>query len=118
VWRFATAEREGAPRDTLGAEAGCDEKVCRSGKKRAMRRQGGEVRAAPRHVKNTNWREWFHAAAVTTGGERSWISAAVSRSMIFIGPAHLGQRQSSDESWAIESWVSVHCCEPNRASER
>jgi hypothetical protein len=28
----------------------------------------------------SNWREWLHAAAVTSGGERSWISAAVSLS--------------------------------------
>ena len=34
----------------------------------------------------------FHAAAEITGGERSWISAAVSRSMIFMGPPQLGQR--------------------------
>ena len=30
-------------------------------------------------------------AAVTSGGERSWISSAVSRSMTIIGPPHLGQ---------------------------
>jgi hypothetical protein len=34
----------------------------------------------------------LHAAAVTSGGERSWSSAAVNRSMTFIGPPHLGQR--------------------------
>jgi hypothetical protein len=28
------------------------------------------------------------------GGERSWISAAVSLSMTFIGPAHFGQREA------------------------
>jgi|SRR5580700_5500348 hypothetical protein len=39
--------------------------------------------------------ESFHAAAVTVkGGERSWISAAVSLSMTSIGPPHLGQSQS------------------------
>ena len=37
-------------------------------------------------------RESFHAAEVITGGERSWISTAVSLSMTFIGPPHLGQR--------------------------
>jgi hypothetical protein len=39
--------------------------------------------------------ETFHAAAVIMkGGERSWISAAVSLSMTSIGPPHLGQSQS------------------------
>ena len=39
--------------------------------------------------------ESFHAAAVIMkGGERSWISAAVSLSMTSIGPPHLGQSQS------------------------
>ncbi len=41
------------------------------------------------------WLESFHAAAVIMkGGERSWISAAVSLSMTSIGPPHLGQSQS------------------------
>ena len=39
----------------------------------------------------------LHAAAVTFGGERSWSSAAVNRSMTFIGPPHLGQRQDGEE---------------------
>jgi hypothetical protein len=39
------------------------------------------------------WREAFHAAEVSNGGERSWISAAVSFSTTTIGPPHLGQRQ-------------------------
>src|SRR5258707_2660987 len=43
----------------------------------------------------SNWRESLHAAAVTTGGERSWISAAVSLSTTIIGPPHLGQDQRS-----------------------
>ena len=40
----------------------------------------------------SRWGEWFHAAAVNSGGERSWISAAVNLSMTFMGPPHLGQR--------------------------
>src|SRR6267378_1482940 len=62
----------------------------------------------------SNWRESLHAAALTTGGERSWISAAVSLSTIIIGPPHLGQDQRSlgpevETSWsvggaALSSW--------------
>ena len=52
----------------------------------------------PEHVKDSSWRESFHAAAMTSGGERSCISAAVSLSMTFIGPSHLGQRQRSLDS--------------------
>src|SRR5260370_5227948 len=43
----------------------------------------------------SNWRESLQAAAVTNGGERSWISEAVSLSMTIIGPPHLGQDQRS-----------------------
>src|SRR5713101_3369306 len=43
----------------------------------------------------SNWRESLHAAAVTSGGERSWISAAVSLSTTIIVPPHLGQDQRS-----------------------
>ena len=56
-------------------------------------RDGG----TPKRAKDTGSREWFHAAEVSNGGERSWISAAVSRSMTTIGPPHLGQRQRSFE---------------------
>ena len=51
-----------------------------------------EVRYALGHTEFSRWREWFHAADLIRGGERSWISAAVSRSMTFMGPPHLGQR--------------------------
>jgi hypothetical protein len=64
----------------------------KSWKKGSIGRQGAEVRSAPKRVEFSNWREWFHAAAVTTGGERSWISAAVSLSVTLIGPPHFGQR--------------------------
>jgi hypothetical protein len=37
--------------------------------------QGGrELRGAPRHAEFSRWGERFHAAAVNSGGERSWIS--------------------------------------------
>ena len=48
------------------------------------------MRGTPRHAEFSRWGEWFHAAAVNSGGERSWISAAVSLSMIFMGPPQLG----------------------------
>jgi hypothetical protein len=88
----------------------------RSWKKRVIRRQGKEVRTVARHAKNPNWRECFHAATVTTGGARSWISAAVSRSITFIGPAHFGQRQRSEESLVEEPFCSACgcCAEPRR----
>ena len=53
-------------------------------------RQRGTERAETRRV--TVLGKWFHAAAVTSGGERSWISAAVSLSMTFMGPPQLGLR--------------------------
>ena len=68
------------------------------------------MRTVPRHAKNSNGRERVHAATVTTGGERSWISAAVSRSMTFIGPAHFGQCQRSDESLVAETFCSAFGC--------
>ena len=71
---------------------------------RSLRRQSKEVQSTPRPAGFSSWREWFHAAAVN-GGERSWISAAVSRSMIFIGPPHLGQSH-----WACESLVDEEPC--------
>jgi hypothetical protein len=54
----------------------------------------------------SNWRTSLHAAAVSTGGERSWISAAVSLSTTVIGPPHLGQDQRS-LGRAVEAACSV-----------
>jgi len=51
-------------------------------------RGGREVRGAPRHAEFSRWGEWFHTAAVNSGGERSWISAGVNLSMTFMGPPH------------------------------
>ena len=40
----------------------------------------------------SSWREQFHATQLESVVEHEgWISAAVSRSMTFIGPPHLGQ---------------------------
>ena len=70
-------------------------RVRRSGRKRFVRRQGGERRIVQKHAAFPSCGESFHAAAVIMrGGERSWISAAVSFSMTSIGPPHLGQSQS------------------------
>jgi len=40
-------------------------------------------------------------------GERSWTSAAVSWSMIFIGPPHFGQGQESEESSVAEAFCGL-----------
>src|SRR2546430_2777118 len=60
--------------------------------KRSVRRPGKEMQGAPKHAEFSDWRDEFYAAALIRGGERSWISAAVSRSMTFIGPPQSGQR--------------------------
>src|SRR5580704_10221076 len=87
----------------------------RSRKKGSIGRQGTGVRSAPKNAEFSSLREWFHAAALIRGGERSWISAAVSRSMTFIGAPHLGQRQESGKSSVPEPCCSVCgcCAEPN-----
>ena len=79
-------------------------------------RQSAQGLNVPKHVMDSNLREWFHAAAVTFGGERSCISVAVSLSMTFIGPSHLGQRQRSLESLVEEAsgWASGFCAAPNK----
>jgi len=64
-----------------------------------LKKLGEELRSAARHrgTQRVETREGFeleeslHAAAVTSGEERSWISAAVSLSTIIIGPPHLGK---------------------------
>jgi len=61
-------------------------------KKRSFWRIAREMRSVPRHAEFLRRREWFHAADFIRGGDRRWISAAVSLSMTFMGPPHLGQR--------------------------
>src|SRR5262244_3849503 len=58
-------------------------------------------RARREGAKDSGWREAFHATEVSNGGERSWISAAVSLSTTTIGPPHLGQRQRQFEPAAF-----------------
>ena len=69
-----------------------EERGQRGGEKRSVRRQDREMHSVLTHAEISSWRECFHAATVSGGGERSWISVAVNRSMTFMGPPHLGQR--------------------------
>src|ERR1700723_4084984 len=87
----------------------------RSWKKGAFGRPGTEMRSARKDAEFSSWRKWSHAATLIRGGERSWISAAVSLSMTFIGPPHLGQRQRAGESF-VEARSCSACgswAEPN-----
>ena len=82
---------------TAGPRGGWSRKVSRRWslqklERKSVWRGGREVRGAPRHAEFSRWGEWFHAAVVNSGGDRSWISAAVSLSMTLMGPPHLGQR--------------------------
>src|SRR5258708_37694637 len=77
----------------------------RSWKKGSIGRPGAAVRGARKDAECSSWREWFHAAALLCGGERSWISTAESLSMTFIAPPHLGQRQRPSASS-----VGATCC--------
>src|SRR5437879_12085498 len=61
---------------------------------RFFRRQDARGFSVAKHAKFSDWERRFHAAVTRTGGERSWIRAAVSLSMTTIGPPHLGQSQS------------------------
>ena len=86
-----------------------------SRKARFVEQQGAERLSALTHAKISCGREWFHAASVTgAGGERSWISAAVSLSMTIIGPPHFGHRQESLESLLLDRSCSVCGAEPSK----
>ena len=56
---------------------------------------------AHREAEDSGWREAFHEAEVSNGGERRWLSAAVSLSTTTMGPPHFGQRQRPFESAAF-----------------
>jgi hypothetical protein len=80
-----------------------------------IERQRTERLRALTHARVSSWRGSFHAATVTrAGGERSWISVAVSLSMTFIGPPHFGQSQGSLESLLPDRFCSVCGAEPSR----
>ena len=88
---------------------------CGDWKKRFVPKQGAGAWSMPKRAKNSSSNKSFHAATVTrAGGERSWISAAESLSMTFIGPPHFGQRQRSLESLLPEMSCSVCGAEPRR----
>jgi hypothetical protein len=100
---------QGTTHDTVRAEIGYCKKVSRrlclkklEGIDWATKRSGT---GRPEGCRCSSWREWFHAAALICGGERSWISAAESLSMTFIAPPHLGQRQRPSASS-----VRATCC--------
>jgi hypothetical protein len=76
---------QGTRHDTVRAEIGYGEKVSqRLCLKKldggSIGRPGAAVRGARKDAECSSWREWFHAAALICGGERSWISAAESLS--------------------------------------
>jgi hypothetical protein len=101
---------QGTRHDTVRAEIGYGEKVSqRLCLKKldggSIGRPGAAVRGVRKDAECSSWREWFHAAALICGGERSWISAAESLSMTFIAPPHLGQRQRPSASS-----VEATCC--------
>ena len=71
--------------------------------------------SALRHAQISCCREWFHAAAGTrVGGARSWIWAAVSLSMTFIGPPHWGQNRRFCPFLAVDGSGWDGGAEPSR----
>ncbi len=95
-------------RELAGARNDRERSLWRNRKKRLVRRQDAEGRSVAKHAKFSGCGRRFHAATVTrTGGERSWIWAAVSLSMTTMGPPHLGQSQSGVGSLAREASDSV-----------
>ena|SRR6516225_58620 len=108
LWRLDEGEQrcKASPRLCRGARqvtarTGCCERALqrrRYGRwKRFVLCQGAEERSARKYAKDSSLRESLHAAMLSSGGERSWISAAVSLSATTIGPPHLGQRQRWSE---------------------
>jgi hypothetical protein len=59
---------------------------CGDGEEEICSEKRRKARSTPRRAKDSSSRASFHAAAVTSGGERSWTSAGVSLSMTTIGP--------------------------------
>ena len=55
----------------------------------------------------------FSCGSRDRGGERSWISAAVSLWTTTIGPAHLGQRQRSFEFLTSDVFCSACGADPS-----
>ena len=115
----AEAVLQSATRDCMRPEAGRMRKRIVSS---VVEELGKDVRSEGRHRYGargktlSNWRESLHAAAVTNGGERSWISEAVSLSTTIIGPPHLGQDQRSLGP-AVEASCSVCGARPSSWKE-
>ena len=105
VWRGARQEITGASYAGRGSErwlGGC-------GKKGWAEGGGAEVRSARERARDSSWRDWFHAAAMASGGERSWmICSEVSHPMLAISPPQLGQSQRSVAAGAV-SWLACGC---------
>ena len=108
--RQTTAEDEKARK----APASGEDQVRESRKARSVGQQGAERLSALTPAKISCGRESFHAASVRAGGERSWISAAVSLSMTLIGPPHFGHSQESLESLLPDGSCSIGGAEPSK----
>src|SRR6266446_1626437 len=93
----------------------CEVIARESGKRRFIDGRGTERLRVLTYARVLCCRESLHAAAVTrAGGERSWMSTAVSLSMTCIGPPHFGQSQRPLESLLPEMSCSVCGAEPSR----
>src|SRR6266852_8631661 len=89
-----------------------------SGKRRFAEGRGTQRLRMLTYARVSCCRELLHAAAVTrAGGERSWMSTAVSLSMTCIGPPHFGQSQRSLESLLPDMSCSVCGVEPSRGKQ-
>jgi len=84
--------RHCTPESWLGEKSIAKAAVQEGAKKGSVGQPDREVVSVPKRAEFSVCREWFHAADLVRGGERSWISAAVNLSMTFMGPPHLGQR--------------------------
>jgi hypothetical protein len=108
----AEAVLSGATHDTWQSKSGWEQ---RGWRKLLLERPGEETcwAESQRGKDGAEARRVFvlvrelHAAAVTVGGERSWSSAAVNRSMTLIGAPHLGQYREGGEFVALETCGSA-----------
>jgi hypothetical protein len=83
-------------REPIATRDGRYRSVWKSEKKRLTWRPDAEGRSVAKHAKFSGCGRRCHAVTVTgSGGDRSWIWAAVNLSMVAIGPPHLGQYQRS-----------------------
>src|ERR1700736_377755 len=78
------------------------------GKRELVRGKTQRYGARRKRAENWSLGEPGHAAVVTSGGERSWISAVVSLSTTTIGPPQTGQCQRSFGGEVC--WSACGCC--------